>query len=285
MEKKVRYPLQSLKNPFTNSFEKVFEYEISRVYFPKRIYKIKEPKIHKKKVTYSELKCIASGSIIEFIEYGKGQGVYRGFETFTTGKKVCKTTKSSDNINRTKHKLRQLVNANCDSISSKFVTLTYAENFQDLTIAKNDFKNFVKRWNYQRKKDGLQNLKYVYVVEFQERGAIHFHVIFFNLNFIHWKVIEKLWGNGFIKINNIKNCDNVGAYVVKYMQKNSNDGRLNNRDLYGRSKGNLDSPLEINNPKEVAKLLEIYKNKIVFEKTYTSDYRGSMKYNQVNLKR
>lgn len=56
-----------------------------------------------------------------------------------------------------------------------FVTLTYHENFKDCQASKRHIDNFLKR--YRRATDG--ELKYVWKLEFQERGAIHYHVAMF----------------------------------------------------------------------------------------------------------
>jgi hypothetical protein len=46
-------------------------------------------------------------------------------------------------------------------------------------------------------------LKYVSVVEFQKRGAVHYHAVFFNLPFIVNDELAAIWSHGFIKINAI----------------------------------------------------------------------------------
>lgn len=147
----------------------------------------------------------------------------------------------------------------------------------DIKQGKLDFKKFIMRWNYRRE----EKLKYVYVVEFQKRGAVHFHCIFFNVGFISNKELSDLWGKGFVKVNNIENCDNVGSYVVKYMQKDLIDDRLKNSDLYGRSKGNLKEPIEIKKPSEVGALLDSLTGIIPsYSVDYVSDYLGNISYRQ-----
>lgn len=223
-------------------------------------------------------KIIVSGNVIEVYEYGRSIGcnLQGDNKILHTGKKKSNNDKSESNLNRSKKKLRRLINSNITD-NDLFVTLTYKENMTDIKQGKLDFKNFIKRWNYRRS----DKLKYVYVVEFQKRGAVHFHCIFFGVGFIENSELSKLWGNGFVKVNNIKNCDNVGAYVVKYMQKNLIDDRLKNSDLYGRSKGNLKEPIEIKKPSEVGALLDSLTGiKPSYSVDFVSDYFGNISYSQ-----
>lgn len=203
--------------------------------------------------------------------------------------------KRIDNIYRAKATLRDLINCNVNQGKNAdiFLTLTYKDNMQDVDKAKKDFKKFIMRWDYKRKKilkDKWESLKYVYVIEFQKRGAVHFHCIFFNLEKVKLGKTSKdslfnIWGFGSVNLNKIEDVDNVGAYVVKYMEKELEDKRLSNKDLYGRSKGNLLKPIEIKNPQEVEMLLEIYKKKIVYAFDYYNDYTGAGLYCQINTKR
>ena len=256
-------------NPFIDSYTDTYIQE-------KEVVEV-APEVHKKQIYYTNCKIIKSGNVIEVFNYTNG--VYRNYECNTSvGKTKTDSLKRFDNINRAKNNLRRIINSNVTGRDT-FLTLTFKDNFSDLVQAKIYFKRFIQ----QMKRYGF-NLKYCYVVEFQKRGAIHFHVILFNSGFIDVHIIEKAWKHGFIKINHIDNVDNVGAYVVKYMNKDMNDGRLKNCDLYGRSRG-LKKPIETNNPQEVAGLLEGLSNNLVYSNTYSNDYKGTCVYCQFNKKR
>lgn len=258
------------KNPFTGFYEDVYELDReNRIYVPES----------KNKITYYDKQAICCGDIVEIIKYGKG--VFEGFEGVASGKKSTLEKKKDYNIKRSALKLRRLINCN-SSDNDLFVTLTYKDNQEDVKKGKEDFKNFVKRWNYQRKKKEEKPLKYVYVVEFQKRGSVHFHCIFFNVSYIKKKELSELWGLGFVKVNKIDHVDNVGSYVVKYMEKDLVDDRLKNSDLYGRSRGNLNTPVIIKDPQELALLEGTLKNKCVYERTYPSEYHESVTYKQYN---
>lgn len=236
----------------------------------------------KKRLKSTNRVAVCSGKIIEIKTYEKP--IFYNFESKSKGKRSGAKEKRANNINQSKIKLRRLINTNITPYS-KFITLTFSENITDMKIAKKEFKNFVKRLNYKLQKKGLKKLKYVYVVEFQKRGAIHFHVVGFNLGFVKADELGKMWRNGYITINRIKDVDNVGSYVVKYMSKELLNEGLNGHDLYGRSRGNLEEPIEIKNPQEVGQLLESYEKNIVYSNTYDTEYFGTCQYIQINLAR
>ena len=60
-----------------------------------------------------------------------------------------------------------------------------------------------------------QKIKYLAVIEFQERGAVHYHVLS-DIPYIPQKELQDIWGHGFVYINAVKHVDNIGAYIVKY---------------------------------------------------------------------
>lgn len=271
-------------NPFTQRYEKVYDMDRTEKIWV-------APKGHDRKIERTDRVAIISGHIVEIKKYDDYQYynyTVRGSSGKGVGKRKTDNKKRADKINESKMNLRRLINSNVNPFS-KFVTLTFEENLTDIDEAKRRFKVFVRTLNRKRKKGNKENLKYIYVVEFQERGAVHFHCIFFNLGFVKNEELQKIWGQGFTKINRIKDVDNVGAYVVKYMQKDLIDDRLNGKDLYGRSRG-LKKPIVIKKISEVCRLSEVLieKNSNNFKpyvKTYTTKYRGKIEYMQYNLKR
>ncbi|SCY42841.1 rolling circle replication-associated protein [Lysinibacillus fusiformis] len=116
--------------------------------------------------------------------------------------------------------IARIVDCNFDN-STKFLTLTFKENEQDFTFTNSEFNKFIKRLNYDLYKQKKQHLKYLAVWEKQKRGAIHYHVIFFNFPFIRIKDLQTIWGHGFVKLNRIDvdSQENRGRYVSKYFSK------------------------------------------------------------------
>lgn len=183
------------------------------------------------------------------------------------------------NSRKSRWNLMRLINSNFDE-KSKFTTLTFADNIVDLDQAHIEFDKFMKK---MRRRYG--NFKYAAVVEFQKRGAVHYHVIS-DWPYIPNDELRKLWGNGFVRINQIEHVDNVGAYVSKYMSKAEPDIRLRQRKNYFTSK-NLDRPVVIRGD-QADPLIEMWKleqKKAVFESGYSSEHHGLITYKQFNLKR
>jgi hypothetical protein len=236
-------------------------------------------------------KVIISGSVIEVYEYEKP--VYKGYKSNGGRDKVANEEGKEKNRNkilrRARQDVRRTVNANVwaygEHCPPKFLTLTFGDNVTDLDVAHYEFKKFRQRLNYLVFGTKSGNLRYTVVPEFQKRGAVHYHVILYNLPYIKADVIEKVWGNGFIKINKIDDVDNVGAYVCKYMVKDLDDDRLKGRKCYFNSRG-LFKPVVIEDEKKV----ENIKNSLPREKravlaAYENDYTGFTVYKQYNLKR
>lgn len=128
-----------------------------------------------------------------------------------------------DNLNslrQTFKKLRYLINNNFTGRGNELhVTLTYAENMTDTERLYKDFKRFMTR--FKRKHEGVSSIDYISVVEPQERGAWHCHVLMrFNdmkSVYIENKDLAEMWGQGFVQIKSLRNVDNIGAYLSAYL--------------------------------------------------------------------
>lgn len=116
--------------------------------------------------------------------------------------------------------IARLVDTNFDD-RTKFLTLTFKENIQDIEYANNEFKKFIKRLNYTLYKTKKANLNYLATWEKQQRGAIHYHVILFGFPFVSIDRLTTIWGHGFVKINQIDvdSAENRGRYISKYFDK------------------------------------------------------------------
>lgn len=173
-------------------------------------------KVNKHVIDVWELPCVNAGGAIESDRAEYGESINADFNYAQT-------------VRRRRETVRDLGIANFDT-NDKFVTLTFAENMTDLKKGNNLFKCFVKRLKYWAEKKGV-NLKYLAVIEFQKRGAIHYHMLC-NLPFIKKAELTEIWGNGFVKINAIDKVDNLGAYITKYMTKEKADDRLKTEKGY-----------------------------------------------------
>ena len=108
-----------------------------------------------------------------------------------------------------------------------FLTLTYGEDYPDAQTAKANLRAFLERI---RRLPSCGETSAIWRMEFQERGAPHFHIIFFNLPFIKKENIQKWWGEivgvekPFTRIERIKSHRGVMAYVSKYVAKLQDGG-------------------------------------------------------------
>lgn len=144
------------------------------------------------------------------------------------------TTNRSEGLNslrKTFKRLRELINTNFEGLPNElFITLTYRGELQtrDIKQIYDDFRKFIQRLKYKYK--GKSSIDYINVLEPHESGNFHMHVLLrFNeleTVYIENSELAKIWGNGFVKIQSLKNVDNVGAYVSAYLTDIEVDSQL-----------------------------------------------------------
>ena len=101
--------------------------------------------------------------------------------------------------NKVQH-IRRLINMNFDN-QTKFLTLTFADELEDLNEANYLFNKFIKRLNYRIvKKMNLPKVCYIATWEIQlkrkkktGKSVIHYHVVLFRFPYISSKDLEKIW--------------------------------------------------------------------------------------------
>lgn len=152
-----------------------------------------------KKISKTEYMVIETG---EVLEYKKGKD----------------RSENKESLRKTFKKIRQLINTNFIGAKNELAfTITYDNNMTDTKVLYNDFKAFMKLLRHK-----YPNIEYISVVEPQERGAWHCHILlkFVDLNkiYIPNKEINEMWGHGFVTVKAIKqNVDNLGAYLSAYL--------------------------------------------------------------------
>lgn len=122
-----------------------------------------------------------------------------------------------DEMRKSMHRMRQLINANWSGDSNELmITLTYADNMTDPKQLKKDMEKWLKK-----AKRRLGEIKYLYVVEPQARGAWHAHCLIKQLSAhsTYWPAedVADAWGHGYVKVKRLNSCDNVGAYLSAYL--------------------------------------------------------------------
>lgn len=178
-------------------------------------------------------KIIVCGDYIEVYEYARP--LYWGFQNKPQIHQSTTTNleRTDLSINRSRQKLYKIIMSNLDDkqlYKNLFVTLTFKKNIIDIKKANYEFKKFIQRfYTFMGKK-----YKYITVIEFQKRGAIHYHTLIFNVKYkekLHLD-IKKLWGNGATDIKAIKDIRNLSAYISKYIRKGFMDKRLVRNKAY-----------------------------------------------------
>lgn len=236
-------------------------------------------------------KLVVSGNIVELYQYDLWQ-----FYDFTRQKRqeviaIKNKLRSRFSNSRASRRIRNLVNSNPQL--NKFFTLTFKENLTNLSLANNEFKNGVKRLKHK-----FGKFNYVCVVEFQKRGAVHYHLVC-DLKYIPKQELFKVWKNGFIKINRVRITKEMGGYFVKNLcnynigiasssHSTKDNYKIEQKLLAGRKKffrsRGLFEPLIIKENKEVVEFYKKYlwKNKPFYQKLFNSDY-CKVRYSEFNL--
>lgn len=103
-----------------------------------------------------------------------------------------------------------------------FLTLTYGQEYPDAKTAKNHLRAFLER---VRRWVGNSPTAAIWRMEFQERGAPHFHIVFTGLPYIAKEEIQRAWGEicniqqPFTRIEMIRSTRKLMNYVSKYIAK------------------------------------------------------------------
>lgn len=233
-----------------------------------------------------QTKIIVFGDYFETYHYSKPQ--IKGHKKIKIPKEISmqkepQKGKFASSINRTRNTVRRLISANFENNHCSFLTLTFAENMQDISYANKCFKAFIRSLRneiyYHHHKDfPLENFKYLAVIEFQKRGSIHYHLIL-NMPFVPVENLDTYWPHGWNKINKIKHVKHVGAYVSKYLYKDVNDPRLRGKRAYQTSR-NLIRPFDITEKDFVRGFLSNVgrSHKLQYKNTFDNEYTGKVHY-------
>lgn len=117
-----------------------------------------------------------------------------------------------------------------------FITLTYPDNYPEVRDAKANLRAFLERI-----RRAYPESSGIWRLEFQKRGAPHFHIIFYNLKYIPFAVLRDAWKEIvgvspdetlFINVRLIQSRKQVYSYVSKYVAKVST---LFNKDAYSHA--------------------------------------------------
>ncbi len=169
-----------------------------------------------------------------------------GEDTLSDQRSEKKREKRTDNARRASVAFRRIVSSNLGGSSSlpTLVTLTYKDNFTDLSGAYRHLTAFIQSLRYRFGKA----FAYILVPEFQKRGAVHFHALFWGLpkevllTERQNRTLSRLWGHGFIYIKPTDGNEKLAFYLSKYFTKAFLDPRLINQKSYVASR-NIKRPV------------------------------------------
>lgn len=237
-------------------------------------------------------KIIESGDRLEIYKYQGyiNTGVESNNKEGRRGKaEIGEEQKEDNKIRRRKETLTEARNdiirlISCNKDLNVFITLTYKDNFQDIKKSKAHLRLFFKKLRQDH-----EALKYIYVLEFQERGAIHYHVLT-NIKVdietagpgqrkkqqqkdLEIDYCRKYWSNrGFIDIRKLdqEGIRNVSKYVAAYLVKDLLEIDLKGNRVYGYS-DNLNKPIitTLESKASIEELIDVDGYKLA----YTSDYK------------
>lgn len=204
-------------------------------------------------------------------EVKKKRGQARRYKTKEQEKYEKKKNKLT-NLNNSRNKINRLIASNPDL--DKFITLTYAEPVSMEESKKHLAYFFTK---LRRKQAGL---KYLWVLEFQANGNIHYHILTnfkINIDTSKYRKSEKhkeverefsseFWKHGFVDIRDLRaeGNTNVARYLTAYITKDMMDKELEGARVFGYSKSTMDKPIttkilqEVKDQQELLKLFEDY---------------------------
>ena len=198
------------------------------------------------------------------------------------GKTKGSKSRRKQTLNEARNNIIRLVS--CNSDMKVFCTLTYKENMQDIKKSRKHLQYF-----FQKLHKDYNDLKYIWVMEYQERGAIHFHILLnLNINLNHTdgrkskehKQFEndfnkKYWDKGFIDVKLLKDNYQAGKYIATYLVKDLLELDLQGYRVYSYSK-NLQKPLVSKifiKDTNVETVISIYKDyKVQYANSYDIKY-------------
>lgn len=114
-----------------------------------------------------------------------------------------------------------------------WATFTYSAEYTpaSMKVAKSHMQNYIRRLNYQRKKRGLPNARYVYVTEQGEKGRWHHHIVLDGD--MDMDTVESLWTYG--KRNQVRRLqkdENGLVGMAKYVSKPKGKGKDSEEGKY-----------------------------------------------------
>ena len=233
-----------------------------------------ERKVPKRRIE----KIVISGNVIEYYRYLKPLNVEPREHDIEKNRETSEG-KRDRNLYRARADLRRAIWCN-QTKYTKFVTLTYKDTELDQDNVIYDYKQFIKKL---RRREFI--VPYVYVTEHQKKrgikegnaGSLHIHSLLFTDEFISADIINTCWGLGNTDIHSLKDVNNLGAYVCKYLTKEEFD--LYHKHSYHLSRG-LKKPEVLTTDGYIGQWRDMYSNiheytKVIYSNATEFVYAGA----------
>lgn len=188
----------------------------------------------RKKVVYA-LKEITAGEQLEIDIYPQFRSMD---EVPEEGRRIKKdNNKAQKNLNdkNARKYVERLINHNFGD-RDIWITLTYDDGHLpqdgDIDAAIKNMQNYIRRINYQRKKRGLPNAKYVYVTEYSPTEEIRWHHHLVMDGDLDMDTVEKVWKKGSRnEVRRLEKDENglsgMANYIVKEKTRIKSEKRWN----------------------------------------------------------
>ena len=163
-------------------------------------------------------KVIQTPYVMQLYEYARP--IYKGYKTLrTTYEKSTEGSKDTKSLSRARNSLALSIQCNIRRYS-KLLTLTTKVNITDREEFLKQFRLFKEK---VKRKFGV-TLAYNAVMETQDRGAWHIHLIAYNLTKkLDLKLLNECWvsnpKDGNVDVKVIDDHRNLYRYLIKYLTK------------------------------------------------------------------
>lgn len=207
--------------------------------------------------------------MIKFIKYYEEfDPNFKKFREKEAEKEKNINERSQRSLRRTRKNIQDILNSNLDN-NSYFLTLTFAENITDYEKANSKFNYYIRQKN--------KDIKYLAVKEHQKRGAIHFHLVVFDIQPNEMIELLNSWTYGFKSYKHIKNkySYSIANYLTKYLTKEKNQLVQKRKRVFSKST-NLKKPLVISN-EIIDEILEKYNYNVDLTKYDWSKHEYNIK--------
>lgn len=240
-KKRMQYIPYDYESAYTNNLEMLHEWFVSNL--------LK----HRKKAVYA-LKEISAGDQFEVEIYPQ----FRSMDDVPPeGRGIKKdNSEAQRNLNdkNARKYVERLINENFDN-EDIWITLTYDNDHLppdgDIDAAIKNVQNYIRRINYQRKKRGMPNAKYVYVTAYNPEKKIRWHHHIVMDGALDMDTVEACWKQSSRnEIRSLQKDENGLSGLANYIVEEKN--RIRSEKRWSSSQGLRDPDIKVVHSKRPA---------------------------------